>query len=198
MKFGLIPGILFLLILQGGLSAIFSQSLTGKPEKMSVAVLDFQAKGMSAEEVTALSDRFRTELFNVGKFIVMERGQMDAIMNEQGFQKSGACTDEACLVEMGQLLGVDRMVAGSIGKLGQLYLINVRIINIATGQIERTVSEDCNCPIEGLIVSLKKVAMKLGGEEKKAESKPVEQTPSVKTVEKAPAKIVAAESPSEN
>ena len=48
-----------------------------------------------------------------GCFRVIERTEMDNILREQGFQKSGACDDENCLVEVGQLLGVNRMAAAN-------------------------------------------------------------------------------------
>lgn len=184
---------LFFLLLTGlFITAPYAESINAdesKPEKKTVAVLDMEAKGIDESGVTALSDRFRSELFNTGAFVVMERGRMTDILKEQGFQSSGACTDNECLVEIGQLLGVEGMIAGSIGKLGKLFLINVRIINIQTGEIERTESIDCNCPIEELIHPLRTVAHKLAGS--RVKQKPVVKKepvatpqPAVKTTEK--------------
>ncbi len=134
-----------------------------KPKKSGVAVMDLVAKGMDEMAVVALSDRLRSELINTNQFDVMERGQMDDIMKEQGFQSSGACTDEACIVEMGQLLGVDKMLAGSIGKLGAMYMINLRMIDMATGKIVKTVTQDARVEIEELPQYLEIVAQKLAG-----------------------------------
>jgi len=53
------------------------------------------------------------------------------------------------------------MVAGSLGKLGSLYLINLRMIDMTTGQISKTVSEDCDCRVEELIIPIANVAYKL-------------------------------------
>jgi TolB-like protein len=131
--------------------------------RQAVAVLDFVAKGMDEMAITALSDRLRTELHQTGTFSVLERGQMDAILKEQGFQQSGACTDQACMVEVGQILGVEKMVAGSLGKLGTLYSVNLRLIDVRSGKIIQTESQDCNCPIEGLFAALHQIAFKLAG-----------------------------------
>lgn len=135
--------------------------VSASAKKLSVAVTDFQAQGLTPEEVTVLSDRFRGELFSTGQFLVMERAQMQAIIQEQGFQQSGACASDACLVQMGQLLGVEKLVAGSIGRLGAVYMVNVRIIDMTTGKIEHTAAEDCRCEIEGLIGSMVQVSKKL-------------------------------------
>ncbi|MFH1761222.1 MAG: CsgG/HfaB family protein [bacterium] len=132
-------------------------------EKGALAVLDIEMQGIAESAQKALSDLFRSELMKTGKYEVMERGKMDDIMKEQGFQQSGACTDEACLIEMGQILGVDGMVAGSIGKLGKLTLINIRKISIETGKIDKTVSQECQCQEENIPLALKIVAGKLAG-----------------------------------
>jgi len=132
-------------------------------QKPTIAVMDLQSKGMNEATVLALSDRLRAEIFATNKFEVLERAQMDDVLKEQGFQASGACTDEACQIEMGQILGVERLVTGSLGKLGTKFILNLRMINIETGKIQRTVFEDCKCPIEDLTEALHSIAKKLAG-----------------------------------
>jgi hypothetical protein len=132
-------------------------------KKINVGVMDLKTEGEIKSASNILSDRLRAELFNTGKFQVMERGEMDAILKEQGFQQSGSCDDKACMVEVGQLLGVDRMVAGSLGQLGSLYLINLRIINVKTGQLMDTYSGECRCPVEELGGAMKTAAQVLAG-----------------------------------
>lgn len=124
------------------------------PKKMSVAINEFVGKGLAEGEANTLTDAFRSYLINTGRFRVMERGQMDAILKEQGFQRSGACTDEACMVEMGQLLGVENIVAGSVGKVGATFSINVRLISVATGEIIRSVNRFHKGEIDDLLTEL--------------------------------------------
>ncbi len=42
---------------------------------------------------------------------------------------------------MGQLLGVNKMFTGSIGKVGTTYVINLKIINVESGKIDRAEAE---------------------------------------------------------
>jgi len=137
----------------------------GSSDRAQIAVMDLQAKGLDIMAVTALSDRMRVELFNTGKFTVLERGQMDVILQEQGFQQTGVCSESDCIVEMGQLLGVDRMVAGSVGKLGNVYIVTVRLIDMESGRIVTTKSVDCECPLQELTKAIKNAAMLLAGQE---------------------------------
>jgi hypothetical protein len=93
----------------------------------------------------------------------MERNQMQEILKEQGFQQSGACTDEACLVEMGQMLGVKVLVVGSLGKLGSMFMVNIRSIDVQTAQIMKVVSVDIKGDIEEVVDHLPEIAVKLTG-----------------------------------
>jgi TolB-like protein len=135
-------------------------------KKLSVAVHTLEARGISADEAATLTDVLRSRLMNAGKFEVMERGQMEAILKEQAFQQSGACTNEECMVEMGQVLGIQQIIAGSIGKVGSAYSINVRVISVETGKILNSVSHNYTGPIENLLTTeMTVVANKLAGVE---------------------------------
>jgi hypothetical protein len=101
------------------------------------------------------------EFFKTGSVDVMERDQMSEILKEQGFQQSGACSNEACMIEMGQILGVQKLVTGSIGRVGSMYLLNIRMIDIKTAKITRTVSEDVKGDLEEVVGRLSSVARQL-------------------------------------
>lgn len=148
-----------------------------KPQKTTIAVLDLNGPSMSKEEITLLSDRLRLQLFQTRAYKVLERAQMDAILKEQGFQQSGSCDDQACVVEAGQLLGVQQIVAGSIGKLGNTFMLNIRLIDVRTAALVRTVSRDCPCPIEGIIPILKEIAVSLAPQAEKPAPKQVTKPP---------------------
>ncbi len=132
--------------------------------KTNVAVLDLEGRGVSALEAATLTDRLRSEMVDIGYFQVIERGQMEMVLQEQGFQQTG-CTSAECAVEVGKLLGVEKMVAGSIGKLGALYTLDVRMFDVTTGGIERVSKREHRGDIEGLIDLLAIIASDLAGVE---------------------------------
>ncbi len=140
------------------------QFASSQPE-INIALFEFVSRGLGKTEAAIISDRIRLELKNTGVFNVLEREMMKAILNEQQFQQTG-CTDSECLVEVGQLLAVDKMVGGSISKIGNLYVIEARIIDVETGSIDKNVAEDYSGPIELLLVNTtKKLVRKLTGQE---------------------------------
>lgn len=125
-------------------------------ENFPIAVNDLDAAGLDKSTVSIISDRLRTELFNTGKFTVIERNQMEEILKEQGFQQSG-CTNNDCAVEIGQLLGVKYMFAGKIGKVGKTFTLSIRMIDVQTGKILLTSASDCKCPIDDVLSNSTKV-----------------------------------------
>ncbi len=102
-----------------------------------VAVLPFGPNG-------TVSDMFTTELIGIGKFDVIERGQLDKVLDEYKLSLSGIL-DEKTRKKLGKLLGVDAFFMGS-AQIYKFYSefhggtryqtsINIRLIDIETGTI---------------------------------------------------------------
>ena len=132
-------------------------------QKSNVAILQFDAANISEAEVGILTDRLSTELVKLGSFTVVERSQMEEVLKEQGLQQSG-CTTSECAVEVGFLLGVDKMITGSIGRIGSLFTLSARIIDVETGEILRQVSLDVSGTIEKVLTqTMAEIASQLSG-----------------------------------
>jgi hypothetical protein len=154
------------------ISTAFMSAVTAQYGKMNIAVNELIGKGIDTATASIISDRLRAELINSGVFRVMERSEMESILKEQGFQKSGACDEASCLVDVGQLLGVNRILAGSVGNVGGFWTVSVRMINVVTGEILFTENEDYEGDTKGVISQVTarlalKIAESAGGEIKK-------------------------------
>ncbi len=134
------------------------------PRRINIAVLDLELdKNVPSEYQITLSNRLRQELINTGQFTVIERGRMQDILEEQGLQLSG-CTSDECVIEAGRLLGVEQMVAGSVGRVGNTYSVILRRIDVESGQILDAQGVDCPCEIEEVMTSsLKRAATLIAG-----------------------------------
>ncbi|UCH10683.1 MAG: hypothetical protein JSU61_01980 [Fidelibacterota bacterium] len=137
-------------------------SLLTAQGKESYAVLDLEGRGISALEAATLTDRMRSEMVKTGAVTVVERGQMQQILSEQDFQMTG-CTSDECAVEIGQMLGITKMIAGSIGKIGSTYTVDLRTIDVASGAIENTMTRDYRGEIDGLITEIEHISWELVG-----------------------------------
>ncbi len=135
--------------------ASFGQENQPKTKKINIAVLDFEARGgVSKEDAASLSDAFQGQIIETGEFIVVDRNRIKSILQEQGFQQSEACSQVECLVEVGKILKVEKMFAGTIGKVGRIYTINVQLIDVATAQIMQNKSRRHSGEIEELLTDI--------------------------------------------
>jgi len=133
------------------------QAQSGKP---TVAILDFEGQGVSASEVQTLTERMRTEIGNTKAVRLIERKAVEKIMMEQGFQQSGCTTDE-CAAEVGQLLGVQFMISGSIGKMGKSYTIDCKMFSVETGETIRAKNATHDGDISGLLIEMQILAWEI-------------------------------------
>src|ERR1700759_2905950 len=99
-----------------------------QPIKHKVAVLDFNyGTVMSASQAVfgtnvdigkGISDMLINELVNDGTYRVIERNQIDKILNEQNFSNSNRA-DSATAAKIGHILGVDAVITGDITQFGR-------------------------------------------------------------------------------
>jgi len=106
---------LLALALMMGFSIGLAQGL-----KKRVAVMDFEDKtGHGGWHIgSGMADMLTTALVKSGKFMVIERQQLDKIMQEQSLGMSGAVTAQSA-AQVGKLLGVELMVTGSVNEFGE-------------------------------------------------------------------------------
>jgi len=145
----MIRNLLFILI---GMALSLGWCQANVDARPTVAVLDFNAlNGLTASETQLISGRFESELLEDGRLRVLERSQMSAILSEQSFQQTGVCSSKDCQVEMGKMLGVTYIAVGNVGKLGTLYSINVKIVDVGSGEIKKSFSRDIDGGIEKVL-----------------------------------------------
>ena len=183
-------------LLHAGFAILFgAATMLHAEEKLFIAVLDLVGQNFSQQEAVVVSEQLRVELMKSGSFRIVERSQMETILKEQGFQQSG-CTDDACAVEMGQMLGVKNMVVGSLGQAGSYTMLTIRMLDVATGEVILTESNRTKGGVDAVIENgVNDIAVKLSGSYKqlsgKAVAKQAPAAPPVPVVTPAPAEPAA-------
>ena len=117
-----------------------------------IAILDFQGEGVSSSETKTFTDRVRNALVGYSQFEVMEREKFEAIMKEQKMNLSGICNED-CIVEVGQIIGVQYMVSGDVRSLGNTIFVAARIIDVETSKL--MASQDLIVPSNNVSALLK-------------------------------------------
>jgi curli biogenesis system outer membrane secretion channel CsgG len=127
----------------------------GASDKPRIAVLEFKNKADNQwwyhGGATAAQDVFVTELVKSGKFRVVEREQLEALMQEKNLSLSGD-VDPKTAVRMGKLLGVNYILTGAVTEYGNtdvsgggggvsagkrkfVAALNARLIDTSTGEV---------------------------------------------------------------
>ena len=101
--------------------------------RLSIAVLPFETKGQAQEIEFTLMEKLITQLVNLRRFRVIERGAMDKVMNEQALGMSGM-VDEETAVEVGKLAGADVIIVGTINIAEGFGKVSARGIDTETAE----------------------------------------------------------------
>ena len=117
------------------LSSIFAQE-----GKFAVSILDFTGEDVQDKVLRACYQQLETSLIESNRFTVIEKNKREELLEEQKFQSSGVC-DEACAVEIGQLVGAEYLMLGEIIGFADLYQVNIKIINIEKGDVAEKVTD---------------------------------------------------------
>jgi Uncharacterized protein involved in formation of curli polymers len=88
---------------------------------------------MKAGEAESVTDMFSSALQNTGRFTVVERNKLNAVLQEQEFQAAQNGEDA---VKAGKILSVRKMFSGSIGMLGKNYVVNLKMIDVESSRVE--------------------------------------------------------------
>ena len=144
------------------LVVLFAQTgVAHAQSKGKLAVLDIQATGVEPELIPTLTEILTVEIDAIGKYKVIAGRDVQSML---GFEKQKdimGCTDASCLAEIGGALGVERSVAGHIGKVGSTYVINFKLINIRQADTEARVYETVRGESDALIDAVRNAARKL-------------------------------------
>ena len=137
------------------LFAVLMAANVSANERPRIAVLEFENKADNQwwyhGGAEAAQDVFVTELVKSGKFRVIDRAQLAALMQEKNLSLSGD-VDPSTAVQAGRLLGVQYFLTGavteygntnvggsgfgvSVGKKKFVAAMNARIIDAETGEI---------------------------------------------------------------
>lgn len=104
-------------------------------ERLTIAILPFDTKGIGSEmgEIDLL-DKLTTAFYNMNRFKVIERAQLEQILNEQKLGMSGI-VDVSTAAQIGKGMGVDAVVCGSIARAGNTASVDARLVDTETAAI---------------------------------------------------------------
>ncbi len=124
-----------------------SEPLIQFGEQRKLAVMVFDSPGLEQDVAKTTTYLLEGRLGNSPFVELIERNQIEKVLEELRYQQTGMTTSNA--VEVGQHLNAEYILIGSINKLGNLLIITAKLVNVETAQIEGTREVQCsNATIE--------------------------------------------------
>ncbi len=112
--------------------------LMGHGRKVKIAVLGLNALGAGENTAESLADELFLAFTKMPKiFDVVDSGVVRSMVNQSGVDLA-KCTDVACLKQMGEKLGTEKIVTGLLSKNLGKYSLTVQMMDVQTGSIEVT------------------------------------------------------------
>ena len=144
-------------------SALLATALAATSPQTTV-VVPLKAVGVPANDVSILTAELRTQIGRSERYRLVTPEEMSAVDEELTRQLSGGCDEASCVAELGGALGAKFLISGQVGKLGSLYTLQLKLIDIETVAAKRTASAHA-AKIESLLLKLPEVASDLLGEQ---------------------------------
>ncbi len=127
--------------------------------KLTVVVYLLEPHGISEAISEIMTSAIVDELSLSKKLGVRDEKNTRAVLLEKGLAQSGHCDDESCKIDQAKLIMADKIVLGSIGKLGERkYVVSIRLTD-TKGSTEYPLERRCrNCSAEMLLDEVKLMA----------------------------------------
>ncbi|MBI5493768.1 MAG: PEGA domain-containing protein [Deltaproteobacteria bacterium] len=130
---------------------------------VSLAVLDLVPAGLGVDVAQSLTQVLSAELKRAPGASVISRDDIQALLQLQADKLQLGCDDASCLAEIGGALGVEKLVAGNIGRLAGSHIVTLRLISVAGTRVENRVTEAFSGPEDQLIRAVRHAGRRLLG-----------------------------------
>lgn len=117
------------------LMLFLSWEAAAKPIKMAVTEIKVQ-RGVDPVIARVIEEFMANETSRLPNYRVIGRDDIARMLNHEQEKQMLGC-DESCLTEIGGALGVDILLAGSMDRVGDTFLISLKLINIRTAVVIR-------------------------------------------------------------
>ncbi len=122
---------------------LLSMQLYSSSTEYSGALFDLYTTFPADNEAALIiSGCLRAEFDKTDMFAVVERSEMSDRLKIQRIQYNDTCRSQSCMINAGHLLGVERVLYGSVARNEDIYNVVLRMVNINRGELVCTVMGD--------------------------------------------------------
>lgn len=122
---------------------------------VSVAVMEFGTRGADPDLVRTFADAVAAELGKRPGREVRSDAELKSMLNFEASRQLLGCTGDGCYSEIGKLLDVDQLVAGTVAKLGRGHFVSLSLIDAYDGQVKSRTAFKVAGGADALVASAK-------------------------------------------
>ncbi len=137
-------------------------SVTAHAASAKLAVMPTQLDATSQGLVPKLFDDYLlAAVQNAGDFEVIGQEDIAALIGFEKQKEILGCDDAACLADVGNALGVDRLLVVKIACLGEDWVVTSKLINIRATKVEARASEIVSGAVKELLQAVPRIPRQL-------------------------------------
>ncbi|MBC8214379.1 MAG: PEGA domain-containing protein, partial [Candidatus Marinimicrobia bacterium] len=108
--------------------------------KPIVAVVDFenQTPNVSNSQLAMVRDQIEIALVQSAKYTMISPNDRDKVLKELKFQNTSGCVEQSCIIELGNALGAQMLVSGSLSQIGDIFILTAKMYSVETGKIYKS------------------------------------------------------------
>lgn len=127
------------------------------PKRIKVAVMDLGGFGVEEGQRALLSEVALTAAGGSKKVETIGKSDVAAMLGfEKQKQMMGCGDDFSCIAELGGALGVEYMITGSVGAIGQLHRVDVKLVEVRKARIAARSGETVSGGVEELVAAVQR------------------------------------------
>ncbi len=141
------------------------------PRGAKAAVMPLGASNIEPEVASSLTPVVAQALKSMQGVSVVSQDEIAAMLQFESQKQSLGCDDAGCFAEIGGALGVDYLVLGTVGRIEDTYMVNLKLINIKAAEVQNRVNESFRGRPADLIRAARHAVAVLAGAEVKQPGK---------------------------
>ena len=132
------------------------------PKKLRLAVMEIRPLGTEPIKAELLSEVALTEAARFKPLETIGKSDITSLLGlEQQQRVLGCSEDSSCLAQLGGALGVDYLLVGSLGRLGALYRVDLKLVDPRKAKVLGRAGESVAGDEEKLVAAVQRAVREL-------------------------------------
>jgi formylglycine-generating enzyme required for sulfatase activity len=118
------------------ISSLSQDRVSGLPKKdLKVAILSIQSSTVAKDNLERVSDYIAQEVEKKSTTKVLFLEDIRAMLQSEGMESLLGCFTDSCISKIGNVLGIDAVIVGGLGQLGNNYLFTLKMIDVLRNNV---------------------------------------------------------------